>query len=803
MDNSNPRYSVFLHVNAEMIKDESKVIQFFLQKGIKVYWFTYFSGDTDVENSYVSRALADELVRKYVIKNPDIKSFQYPDGHVPEYLLTLLDSETGFNKEQFVLEHNDHKYVAVKAGAGTGKTTVLIDYLMYKKHIDPNMTFEKTAMITFTREAAQQLKNRLEKKLIQYYDLTGDSKYLIWINEVNQLKAGTIHSFAQDILRSEGLSIGWLKNVSVRSYKKKKKQLIEEAIDAFAQQYPDQYNLLKKIPQYELSNALINIIHAMENRALAFGELKDIDFGTDDKGMNACISFVFPYVYQVIEREKMQNQTLEISDLIRELRQLTALQQKELNIHLSFLIVDEFQDTDEVQVAFIDWLIHQTGSELFTVGDIKQSIYRFRGADYTAFRQMKAALSLRGKMLVERSLRKNYRSEPVLLNQLNHLFTSWAGLVNHFSFEEDDQLRPGLSKGNATEDLIKYMPLDGVNLKHILQRLKHDEAAILVRTNQDVDSIVNLLESQMIYCDYRKTGSFYRTLPVRECYMLLRRYSHPNDWVNRYVLGQSSFSSTKLPMTDLIQASSNERAFMQQLFQEDNFSEFDGDLLKATSVIDTLENIIKKLDPADQHRKDFFIKETEQQDINYEDVGAIKREAVNRKAEYQMNLDKLLLILRDTFPRGTGTLRSIIRYLELQMAINNEENELKLPVEDSDRVSVMNVHQAKGMEFNHVIMPINQHSFSNHGRTQVFIKKEDAKNRVAYRLRSRHTDFMNHWMTVYKADEGDEMVAEETRLLYVALTRAKKQLIIDAKESVNSKRIDSWASLLKGRANYV
>ena len=97
------------------------------------------------------------------------------------------------------------------------------------------------------------------------------------------------------------------------------------------------------------------------------------------------------------------------------------------------ILVDEFQDTDGVQMDIIRMIAGNTAATLFTVGDPKQSIYRFRGADVTIFNKFKARLNVDYK-----SLKMNYRSTPGLVGFVNHTFGRIMRVSEHENYFEAD-----------------------------------------------------------------------------------------------------------------------------------------------------------------------------------------------------------------------------------------------------------------------------------------------------------------------------------------------------------------------------
>ncbi|OYD07278.1 hypothetical protein CHM34_12945 [Paludifilum halophilum] len=137
--------------------------------------------------------------------------------------MSYLCEQTDFNREQYEVEHSDpDTHLLVTAGAGTGKTTVLIDCLLYLCHCDPDFTFDSTVMITFTNMAALEMRKRLAKRLMTYYEVTRNPRYLTWLDESQDLFLSTIHAFAKTLLEKAGTAAGIPGEIRLHSYRKQK-----------------------------------------------------------------------------------------------------------------------------------------------------------------------------------------------------------------------------------------------------------------------------------------------------------------------------------------------------------------------------------------------------------------------------------------------------------------------------------------------------------------------------------------------------------------------------------------------------
>ncbi|MEM5644045.1 UvrD-helicase domain-containing protein [Bacillus toyonensis] len=131
------------------------------------------------------------------------------------------------------MEHAPYKEnIMVKAGAGTGKTTVMIDrilYLLIKEEVKPS----EIVMITFTRDAAQNMHTKLRNLLFTRFKATSSVVFLSLIEKLNDIRIQTIDSFAKDLLKELASLRGFGLNVQLRSFTMEKKKWIEVELDNY------------------------------------------------------------------------------------------------------------------------------------------------------------------------------------------------------------------------------------------------------------------------------------------------------------------------------------------------------------------------------------------------------------------------------------------------------------------------------------------------------------------------------------------------------------------------------------------
>lgn len=128
------------------------------------------------------------------------------------HLLECLAGKSTFNIQQYGIEHADsEKNILVKAGAGTGKTYSMVSRVSYlcNRYENPIVNvIDDIAMVTFTNDAADNMKKRLKQLFINYYVLTGNPKYLNLIEDTDLMRISTIHKFARELIKESSLQMG-------------------------------------------------------------------------------------------------------------------------------------------------------------------------------------------------------------------------------------------------------------------------------------------------------------------------------------------------------------------------------------------------------------------------------------------------------------------------------------------------------------------------------------------------------------------------------------------------------------------
>lgn len=266
----------------------------------------------------------------------------------------------------------------VNAHVGSGKTTVLINKILYL-HFVKGVALQSMAVLTFTNKAALEIKERLKK--LDKNVKNEDMKFF-----------GTFHSVARTLLTSilPIERLGFTSNFSVVD--------TDEALEL----YDRVINENKFSVKYR--NKLHKRLEKLKQGNILYGNMKYDDDLRE--------------FYNVLKGEKVKSNVMEFDDLM----EYSIALLRDSSFHTEWIIIDEYQDCDSVQLDFID-ILGKNKAKLFAVGDPNQIIYSWRGSDASSFEVFKDKYKAR-----ELTLPINYRSTSNILNAAKALLEDSQGL---------------------------------------------------------------------------------------------------------------------------------------------------------------------------------------------------------------------------------------------------------------------------------------------------------------------------------------------------------------------------------------
>ncbi|MDJ0845201.1 DNA helicase PcrA [Crocosphaera sp.] len=640
----------------------------------------------------------------------------------------------------------------VVAGAGSGKTRALtyrIAHLITHYQVDP----ESILAVTFTNKAAREMRDRLERLFAQEMALKQqgqpfnslpeyDQKRLlsqVYKKTTKKLWIGTFHSLCARILRYD-----------INKYQDEKRRQWERNFSIFDES--DVQSLVKNIvlKQFNLDDKKFN----PRNVRYAISNAKNLGLSPEDylKEHSYAKGRVIAEVYQEYQNQLAANNALDFDDLI--LIPVRLFQQNESLLgywHSQFkhILVDEYQDTNRIQYDLIQLLTTNgetrksqwkwENRSIFVVGDADQSIYSFRMADFTILLNFQSDF---GDGLPDEDtttmvkLEENYRSTETILQAANQL-------IENNSQRIDKILRPTRGEGEviycfkAGDERIEadFVISKIQELVESNPELNWGDFALLYRVNaQSRPFEDNLIRNNV---PYTIVGGFkfYDRQEIKDCLSYLRLIVNPFDTVSllrvinspRRGIGKTSIDSLlkasqelEIPLWEIVSDETSVKTLAGRAAKSVNkFATLIKELqekLKEASATEIFDQVMELSGYVDDLKQ----KGTEEADNRLENI----YELYSAIAQYQEENE-------DTSLQGYLTNASLASDLD-----NLDEGQ--------EKVSLMTLHSAKGLEFPVVFLVGLEQGTLPHIRS------------------------LNDPLSL----------EEERRLCYVGITRAQEQLFI-------------------------
>lgn len=754
--------------------------------------------------------------RYFTIENGDEKAIEKNLD-----ILKLVDEQTNFNLNQYKIEHAPiNTEMMIRAGAGTGKTYSMISrimFLYYAHKYNAEEFKKKIVMITFTNEAARNMKTRLQDYLQNYYFLTGRFEVLNIIESIEDMNISTIHSLTKKILQKYATKLGLGKEIAIQTGTYDRNLELLNVLDQYINN-----NLAKDIEildktnlsMYNLQKRIRDFIIKLENKNVDI--LNDeVDFGQPND-MNELSDLIIEVAKTVTKnlRDKfdMRN-AVRLSDLIIKLKYLAKEFENEINNEedkIDYLFVDEFQDTDDTQINLMKSFRKIFGFKFFVVGDIKQCIYRFRGAEKEAFDTL-----LNGENLNqwrEYTITKNYRSDSLLLDRFHEVFMKLGnkGILDYKDGDEKSDRLRGTRSFNTKNDklfIVEQFNNDeerGEKLVKIIEELKKnlkkgEQVAILVRENKQVEEVRKMCSRQGLYVYTDVGGDLYKIRPTLDLYKLILALQNNRDPVYLYNLFTTSYVQKPIPKNDLLNFKNKKDRILKLFDNNEVIPKWDKYLirLRTEPIMKVLKDIIRDIKPWE----------------NYSNQEQLREERKRRLVYYRRNLEELLEKIIQFSNTDYLSINKIKKNLEVMILTKQEEEQREYVMDTTNEAHVvcMTVHKSKGLEFDTVIMPycdMELTSARKIGYVDLIIENQnktnlDMKYKIGYNIKldkktpKTHESYLKN--DYYKGQSKTEKFyrkEEETRLLYVAMTRAVKNFIY--LKNTDSETEDTWQNLIEG-----
>jgi ATP-dependent helicase/nuclease subunit A len=491
------------------------------------------------------------------------------------------------------------------------------------------------------------------------------------------------------------------------------------------------------------------------------------------------------YYTKALEEQEYYSFSYISSKAVELLKQYPYILQKYRNKY-SFIMVDEFQDTNEEQKELVYLLAGGSADalqdkRLFVVGDAKQSIYRFRGADVSVFKQVRDDITAKQGLNIVMS--DNYRSTPQIMAACNCLFRDLLGSdttadvsAQDLKANHEDGPKPEMAvilneeKGSYPAKLAEAR-LVAKKIKEIVEgddSLTYADVAILVPVINVAERFGEALAQEGIASCITDGKGFYEKQEIIDCLNFFTfGLNTKKDVALAGILRSPYLGVNDVLLSDLFaQAQETDQSLWQVMLLSEQ------PVLKAAA---------QKLSKLVQTVRTLSL--TEGWDTFYE-VFQVETTLLGQAQgqEKLANVDKLRKMAVDYALQEGGSLTDFLDRLALLREINAREQAATV-VQSSDAVNIMTIHKSKGLEFPVVCLPS--------------LQVRDKNDTAAFRFLStmglglKVPDNYDVWQetSVYKAvkEENDRLErAEKIRQLYVAMTRAEKYLVMSTVKNVKT-----------------
>jgi DNA helicase-2/ATP-dependent DNA helicase PcrA len=652
------------------------------------------------------------------------------------------------NKEQKIAVEHTNGPLLIIAGAGTGKTTILTQRMLYLIK-EKDLKAENILATTFTEKAAGEMEERV---LAGLDDIYAD----LWIC--------TFHSFCERILRQHSFDIGLSDNFKIiqgsQAWMLFKQNIEKFDLDYYRQKQGNPIRFINSLLSH-FSRCKDEGIYSDDYIKYADDLKIDLSAFDDPQGEEQRIKEIAK-AYGIYQKTLLENNYLDFGDLINYCYKLFKLRPNILQKYreqFKYILVDEFQDTNWMQYELVK-LLAEPENNITVAADDDQSIYRFRGASISNVLQFKKDFENAKEIAVI----NNYRSPQKVLD----LSYNFIQANNPDRLEYQSKISKQLVAQKQDEGSIEclayqdiYGETNGVAQKIIElkkeQNLKYKDFLILVRANSHA----------VPFCrEFDKIGMPYQFLASQGLYtkpIIIDAISYLKVLDNVYddsamfrILCCPAFNIAKNDVAKIV-------AYQERL----TLSIYEG--LKQLPLISNLEPETKDkvaviLSLIDKHR--------EQKNINeifigfLQDSGYLSYILAKQKQNFWEAKEEIDLI--NQFAKKIKQFQESETDPSLNIFVNQIKMELEAGEEgalepsadaQSDCVKIMTIHGAKGLEFENVFI-VNM-----------------VRDRFPTRAKGQGIDLPDA-LVKETLPQGDAHMQEERRLFYVAMTRAKKGLYL-------------------------
>jgi len=664
----------------------------------------------------------------------------------------------GLNDAQRAAVLHGEGPLLIIAGAGTGKTTVLtrrIAHLIASKRARP----EEILALTFTEKAAAEMAERVDQLIPYGYAETAIS---------------TFHAFGDRVLRESALEAGLDPQFRVLSQPEQviflRERLFQLPLSRF-RPLGDPTRHLAALATL-VSRAKDEDVSPSQYRAWA--EAKRDAAVTPEERDAAEAQLELAAFYEAHQRLLGEAGLADFGDQIH--RTLGVLRERpavlaRLRSRHRFVLVDEFQDTNHAQLEMLKLLAGETAN-LTVVGDDDQAIYRWRGAaaaNLLAFRRLYPGA--REVVLID-----NYRSTQVVLDVAARL----VGYNNPYRLEAIAGIDKRLRSSRAAGPPVRHFPFDTVSAEadgvaamideRVRAGARPRDVAILVRSNADADPFLRALNVKGLPHRFSGSRGLYAREEVRLLVAFLRVLANPDDSVSLFYLAASEVY--RLPVDDLLRLNHHARRKTRPLLEvlrslpdDEDLASVSGAAREAAARL--LADLSRAVDEVPRRRTGEVLYGFLQWSGL---LGRLSREA---SAESEAQVKNIARFFETVKAYGDvaehDRVPAFVAHLDLLREAGDDPAVAEAELDD-DAVHVLTVHKAKGLEFPCVFLV------------------GCAEQKFPLQRRGDPLALPDQLAKEEMSGGANAQLLEERRLFYVAMTRARDELVLTSASDYGTSR---------------